>query len=104
MAVRIRERELAIPALRIAANRPNAEISTTDLIEALTEWFEPEGEDAKILEGRHDTRFSRKVRNLISHREGRRTLFTLGYATYTGDGIKVTETGRHFMRSVPDHE
>jgi hypothetical protein len=50
MSVRIREKELAVPTLRIAANRPNGEISTTDLIKALTEWFEPEGEDAELLE------------------------------------------------------
>jgi hypothetical protein len=51
MAGRISERELAIPALIIAAGRPNGEISTTDLIVDLTEWFEPEGEDAEILDG-----------------------------------------------------
>jgi hypothetical protein len=104
MAVRIREKELAVPALRIAANRPNGEISTSELIVALTEWFEPDGEDAEILEGRQDTKFSQKVRNLISHREGRSTMFALGYAEYTGDGIKVTEEGRTFVRSLPGHE
>ncbi len=104
MAVRIREKELAVPALLVAANRPNGAITTTDLIVALTDWFEPEGEDAEILEGRQDTRFSQKVRNLISHREGKRTMFALGYAEYTGDGIKVTEKGRAFISSLPDHE
>jgi hypothetical protein len=104
MAGRIRERELAVPALQIAANWPNGEITTTDLIVALTEWFEPEGEDAEILDGRHDNRFSQKVRNLIPHRGGKSTIFTLGYAEYTGDGIRITESGRNFVRSLPAHE
>jgi hypothetical protein len=104
MAGRITERELSIPALRIAANRPTGEISTTDLIVALTEWFEPEGEDAEILDGRADTKFSQKVRNLIPHRGGKKTIFTLGYAEYTGDGIKITEDGRSFIQSLPDYE
>jgi hypothetical protein len=104
MAGRITEKELAIPALRIAAGRPNGYISTTDLITALTEWFEPDGEDAEILDGRRDTKFSQKVRNLVPHRGGKQTIFTLGYAEYTGDGIKITEDGRIFTRSLPDYE
>ena len=104
MAGRISERELAIPALIIAAGRPNGEISTTDLIVDLTEWFEPEGEDAEILDRRHDTKFSQKVRNLIPHREGKKTIFSLGYAEYTGDGIRITEVGRSFISALPDQE
>jgi hypothetical protein len=104
MTVRIREKELAISALRMVYRHPSGEILTSELVLALTEWFEPEGEDAEILEGRHDTKFSQKVRNLVSHREGKHTMFTLGYADYTGDGIKITELGRNFVRSLPDHE
>ena len=52
MAVRISEKELVVPALQVAADQPNGEISTRELIVALTEWFEPEGEDAEILDGR----------------------------------------------------
>src|SRR5271157_5175142 len=98
MSVRISEKELVVPALQIAADRPNGEISTSELIVALTEWFEPEGEDAEILDGRRDTKFSQKVRNLIPHRAGKNTMFSLGYAIYTGDGIKITEAGRQFVR------
>lgn len=104
MSVRITEKELIIPTLQIAAGIPNGEISTSDLIDALTELFEPEGEDAEISPGRNDTRFSQKVRNLVSHREGKNTMFARGYAEYTGDGIKVTEDGRRFVRSLPSHE
>jgi hypothetical protein len=104
MAVRITERELVVPTLQIATDRLSGEISTSDLIIALTELFEPEGEDAEILPGRNDTRFSQKVRNLVSHREGRNTMFARGYAEYMDDGIKVTGEGRRFVRSLPSHE
>ena len=104
MAVRITEKELVVPTLQIAAGRPNGEISTSDLIIALTELFEPEGEDAENSPGRNDTRFSQKVRNLISHREGINTMFARGYAEYMGDEIKVTEEGRRFVNSLPSHE
>ena len=104
MAGRIRERELVGPTLQIAANRPNGYISTTDLIVALTEWFVPEGEDAEILDGRNDTKFSQKVRNLIPHRVGKHTMFSLGYAEYTGDGVKITDAGRRFVDAIPTYE
>jgi len=104
MAGRVREGDLVIPALRIAEGRPDGHISTSDLIVALTEWFEPDGEDAEILDGRVDTKFSQKVRNLIPHRIGKKTMFTLGYAIYEREGITITEAGRNFLRSLADHE
>ena len=70
MPERVRERDLVIPALRAAAAN-GGEITTTQLIDVLTDEFEPSGTDAEILEGRSDTYFSQKVRNLISHRENR---------------------------------
>jgi hypothetical protein len=54
--------------------------------------------------GRHDTKFSQKVRNLIPHREGKKTIFSLGCAEYTGDGIRITEVGRSFISALPDQE
>ena len=102
MPVRIREQNLVIPALRLAAMRSNGIITTTKLIEELTEMFRPEGQDAEILEDRNDTYFSQKVRNLISHREGQSTMFTLGYAEYTGDGMRITGAGRVFLTQTPE--
>ena len=62
------EEELLIPALfEIFLN--NRKISISDLIKRLSERLKPEGEDTKILFGRNDTKFSQKVRNLISHKK-----------------------------------
>lgn len=103
MAGLIRERDLIIPALLEAADRPGGEISTTQLIEALTDEFQPDGHDALTIEGRNDTYFSQKVRNLISHRGTATSMFTRGYATYDGpsESIRITDLGRKFLDSVP---
>lgn len=93
MPVRVTERELIVPSLEAAAATPNGRISTTELIGVLTDRFQPEGQDAEILGGRNDTHFSQKVRNLVSHRQGLKSMFTLGYATYTEDGIEITDAG-----------
>jgi len=103
MAGRIRERELVIPALRCAMVR-GGYVSTADLITDLEAEFQPEGQDAQILDGRHDTYFSQKVRNLVSHRETSTSMFRKGYAEYTGDGIRITDAGRAFLDQVPEFE
>lgn len=102
MPVRISESDLVIPTLRLAVTRPNNTITTTELIDALTEIFQPDGQDAEVLVGRNDTYFSQKVRNLISHREGQTSMFSMGYAEYTGDGIRITDAGRLFLAQVPE--
>lgn len=58
---RISEKDLVLPALYVIKNHDKA--TTSVLIKELTEAFKPTGEDAEILAGRTDTKFSQKVRN-----------------------------------------
>lgn len=103
MPERVRERDLVIPALRAAAAN-GGEITTAQLIEVLTDEFQPSGTDAEILDGRHDTYFSQKVRNLISHRDASTSMFTKGYATYhaPSEAIRLTDEGYAFLDQVPE--
>lgn len=102
MGVRIREKDLVLPALKAAAGSPNGEITTSALIDELEAQFQPEGIDAELLDGRNDTHFSQKVRNLVSHRQGQHSMFTLGYAEYTGDGLRITESGKKLLSQLPE--
>lgn len=103
MPARIRERDLIIPALRAAA-AAGGEIQMTALIEQMIDQFEPDGEDAEIIQGRNDSKFSQKVRNLVSHRETSTSMFSRGYATYHSEteSIRITDAGRSFLDQVPD--
>ncbi len=65
--MRIEEKSLILPTLYII--KRDGATSTSDLIKELTAVFNPMGEDAAILSGRNDTKFSQKVRNLKSHRD-----------------------------------
>ena len=102
MPVRIRERDLVVPALRLAAQKPGGKITTSQLIEELTEEFEPDGMDAELLTGRRDTYFSQKVRNLVSHRNVETSMFSRGYAEYVDGGIKITDEGRQLLDQLPE--
>lgn len=77
------------------ARREDGYITTTDLISQLTDVMRPEGVDAEILQGRSDTYFSQKVRNLKSHD----TLAEKDLATNEDKGFKITPNGRDFLLS-----
>lgn len=100
---RIRESELIIPALKAAVSSGGT-ITTTDLIQEMEAHFEPAGEDIAIIQGRNDTKFSQKVRNLVSHRETVSSMFSKGYAMYhpETESIEITDAGRRFLDQVPD--
>ena len=90
---RIREEDLLVPAL-YEIYIHDGKLTTGQLIKVLTEVFNPTGEDAEILFGRRDTRFSQKVRNLISHKK-----IYPKYADYedTSSLLTINETGIKFL-------
>ena len=63
---RYSEKELIYPALFFIKEH-DGNINTSSLIEMLSASLDISEEDNEILFGRNDTRFSQKVRNLISH-------------------------------------
>ena len=96
---RIRESDLVIPTLRILAASPNGFATTSTLIAELEAYFAPDGIDAAQLQGRNDTHFSQKVRNLVSHRLNSTGLESRGWASYDQrrEGWTITEAGRRFL-------
>jgi hypothetical protein len=94
----ISEREFLIPALQLAASTPGGEIKTSKVLTMLEEIFQPVGSDAQILDGRSDTKFSQKVRNLISHRQNRTSMFRRGFAELIDGGFRITSVGRRFLQ------
>lgn len=91
--MRIEEKSLILPALYII--KRDGPISMTELIAELTAVFHPTGEDAVILAGRQDTKFSQKVRNLRSHRDANKMAI---YTSLTASGKYVlTAAGEQYL-------
>ena len=95
----VTEAELRIAALQLLATAPGDFIATEKMIPALEGIFNPSGADAQILEGRSDTHFSQKVRNLVSHRNQPTGLCGQGYAIYIEgrEGLQITDAGRAYL-------
>lgn len=92
----ISESEIRDAALVALARQPSGFMTTEDLIVQLTADMQPCGDDLLILDGRSDTRFSQKVRNLVSHRNQSTSLETRGLADYDDvrEGWQITDLGR----------
>lgn len=99
---RLHEADLYIPTLRIANESLGGFISTSDLIEALESIFNIAGEDAEILDGRSDTKFSQIVRNMVSHRDTKTNFIAKGFAEYdkARKGIQITVKGRKLLSTI----
>jgi hypothetical protein len=97
---RISEADLLVPTLEILSKQPTGSMTTSDLIVELESILKPDGEDAEILEGRHDTRFSQIVRNMVSHKEAPGNIIAEGFAEHLGAriGLKITDAGRAHLK------
>lgn len=93
---RIKEGDTYGPILKFVAQSPDGFVKTADLIKSLEGYFAPQGEDAEILAGRSDTRFSQIVRNVVSHRTSPTNLIGMGLAEYdkVRRGLRITPEGR----------
>lgn len=97
---RISERELVVPTLRLLDDSNRGWMATSDIIARLTELFGPSGQDAEILEGRRDTYFSQKVRNMISHRDQPSSFIHQGLAHYERHGLGISDQGRSTIQAL----
>lgn len=102
---RIKEKDTYLPTLALLAGAPSGLLKTSDIIKALEVHFAPTGEDAEILDGRSDTRFSQIVRNIVSHRDAPGNPINEGWMVYekTQRGLRITSEGRQHLDRDADH-
>lgn len=88
------EAQIRREALRELTQSKTGKLTTTQLIELLEDRLEPTGKDAEMAEGRGDTYFSQKVRNLVSHRDQGTGLSHQGFAIYNAEDESWTITNK----------
>lgn len=102
---RIKERDTYLPMLELLDDADEGFLPTSDLIRALEMMLGPKGEDAEILAGRSDTRFSQIVRNIVSHRESPSNPIRAGWVEYDKGkrGLRITQEGRMHLVAGQEH-
>lgn len=98
---RIQQGDIVVLALELAAARKNGHIPTVDLRRFMEDKFKPTEGDAVPIAGRDDPLFHQIVRNLVSNRSSKTSMFSKGYANYLNDGIEITPEGLAFLETVP---
>lgn len=100
--MRFTEEQIRNEALRELLHAPRQTLTTSELINRLSRRLQPRGQDAEILEGRSDTYFSQKVRNLVSHRNQSTGLVSRGLADYdpNSESWTLTATGRSYAANL----
>ncbi len=84
-------------ALLVMVQQPNMEISTSDLISELPKYIQiPDGAEQNNS-SRGDSKFSKIVRNLKSHKDSATNFIRLGYAEAIPRGFRATEKGKQFV-------
>jgi len=86
-------------ALLIMSVRPDGEISTSDLIEALPAYVKLSDDHTAANASRKDSKFSQIVRNLKSHKATKSNFIYCGYAQDVRGGFKITAKGLEFVWS-----
>lgn len=84
-------------ALLIMVQKPNMEITTSDLIKELPNYITIPEKNMKNNDSRPDSKFSQLVRNLKSHKTSKSNLIYQGYAEDIPSGFKATEKGKAFI-------
>lgn len=90
------EEQVRNEAMKELLHAPGCRLSTSQLIDRLSAKLPIKGKDAQIADGRSDTYFSQKVRNLVSHRDTSRGLQARGLADYDkkSETLTLTKQGR----------
>ncbi|SRR6266851_322667 len=98
---RLSEPEARILVLRIAASYPAHEASTSQIKDAVPKYIPLTAEDLKPSVTRpQEEMWQQIVGNVISHQNRPTSIFTEGYAVRLDDGIRVTDKGLTYLKSL----
>lgn len=98
---RTSEPEIAIAALRIAADAPDGEATTSELKKFIPDYINLAlGDLSQSSTRANELVFHQIVGNIVSHRNSSGNIICEGYAEYTGSGIKITQAGRAHLKRM----
>lgn len=97
---RLQQADLTVVAMQIA-NEHGGFISTTDLKALMVQKYKPEGDDA-AQNANFQKNFEQVVGNIVSNGpKMKSSMLNLEYADFVDDGIRLTDKGRQFLKTVP---
>jgi len=98
---RTSENAMRVAALRVAASKPRGRATTTEIKNEIYKYVSLTFQDLLPSKTRpSEAMYQQIVGNIVSHRVSKSNIFAMGWATYTGDGIQITESGRQHLTTL----
>lgn len=98
---RLREPEARILALKIASTQPNGQATTTYIKEHIPLFTPLTKQDLEPSPTRaNEKKWQQVVGNVVSHKRQGVSIFSLGYAVRTDNGIRITENGLSYLTDI----
>jgi hypothetical protein len=98
---RLRENEARVLVLKIAASLEGHNASTSEIKKTIPAFFDLSPADLKRSQTRRNEQMWQQiVRNVKVHHAGPSSIFSQGWAEPTANGIKVTDDGLDYLKSI----
>lgn len=98
---RTSENVMRIAALQVAASKPHGRATTTEIKNEINQYVSLTLQDLLPSKTRpNEAMYQQIVGNIVSHRTSRNSIFAMGWATYTGDGIQITKAGLQYLKTL----
>lgn len=95
------EDEMRIAALRVAAGKPDGKATTTQIKNEVDRYVSLTPADRLPSKTRpNEAMYQQIVGNIVSHRQSKNSIFGMGWAIYTGNGIQITDVGRQYLNTL----
>jgi len=98
---RTSENVMRIAALQVASSKTQGKSTTTEIKNEINQYLSLILQDLLPSKTRpNEAMYQQIVGNIVSHRASKNNIFAMGWATYTGDGIQITDAGRKYLRTL----
>ena len=92
---------MRIAALQVAASKSQGKATTTEIKNEINQYLSLTLQDLLPSKTRpNEAMYQQIVGNIVSHRASKNNIFAMGWETYTGDGIQITDAGRQYLRTL----
>jgi hypothetical protein len=91
-------------ALQVAASKSQGKATTTEIKNEIHQYLSLTLQDLLPSKTRpNEAMYQQIAGNIVSHRASKNNIFAMGWATYKGDGIQITDVGRQYLRALGPH-
>ncbi len=100
-ANRVTERDVSLAVSKVLATKDTGEAYVAELVQRLPDYLDLSTADREQSQTRpNEQMWEQQVRNITSHYKAARNFVKKGYLERIPNGLRITDTGRRFLKSI----